>query len=144
MIMMITIMISIVIIIKNSNKVQEGDEWIRNPAYDWRLGSGQGRFPFRKKFGNFGWKSLEMFVWEKVVQFHIAYPGAAHATRQDTKIAAELVVILDQVLADKEEEMITASDGEKEIYLMAVISTFIERKLNRNKRSYQAIRRWMC
>ena len=85
-----------------------------------------------------------MFVWEKVVQFHIAYPGAAHATRQDTKIAAELVVILDQVLADKEEEMTTVSDDEKEIYLMAVISTFIERKLNRNKRSYQAIRRWMC
>ena len=40
--------------------------------------------------------------------------------------------------------MTTASDDEKEIYLMAVISTFIERKLNRNKRSYQAIRRWMC
>ena len=34
MIMMITIMISIVIIIENSNKVQEGDEGIRNPAYD--------------------------------------------------------------------------------------------------------------
>ena len=41
---------------------------------------------------------------------------------------------MDQVLADEEEEIITASDDEEEIYLMAAISTFMERKLNRNKR----------
>ena len=47
-------------------------------------------------------------------------------------MAAELVVILVQVLADEEEEMITASDDEKEIYLMVAILTFTKRKLNRN------------
>jgi len=42
-------------------------------------------------------------------------------------MAAELVVILDQVLADEEEEMITASDNEEEIYLMVAILTFTKR-----------------
>ena len=59
-----------------------------------------------------------------------------------------LVVILDQVLAIEEEEMITASDDEEKMYLMVAILTFTKRKLNRNrvffvKLSYQAIR-WMC
>ena len=48
-------------------------------------------------------------------------------------MAAELAVILDQVLADEEEKMITASDDEEKIYLMAAILTFIKPKINRNK-----------
>ena len=46
---------------------------------------------------------------------------------------SELVEILDQVLAIEEEEMITASDDEEEIYLMLAILTFTKRKLNRNR-----------
>ena len=38
-------------------------------------------------------------------------------------MSAELVVIWDQVLANEEEAMITTSDDEEEIYLMAGILT---------------------
>ena len=76
-----------------------------------------GAFHLEKKSGNFGWNSPGISVWEKVVPFHIANPGTAHVTWQDTKMSAKLVVILDQVLADEEEEMITASDDEEQKFI---------------------------
>ena len=86
-----------------------------------------GTFPLEKNSGNCGWNSLRISVWEKFVPFHVANPVAAYVTWRHTKMAAELVVILDQVLADEEEEMITASDNEEEIYLMVAILTFTKR-----------------
>ena len=92
-----------------------------------------GAFPLEKNSGNCGWNSLGISVWERFVPFHVANPGAAYVTWRHTKMAAGLVVILDQVLAIEEEEMITASDDEEEIYLMVAILTFTKRKLNRNR-----------
>ena len=40
-----------------------------------------------------------------------------HVTWQDTKMSAELVVISDQVLAGKEEEMITTSDDKEQKFI---------------------------
>ena len=76
-----------------------------------------GALHIEKKSGNFGWNSLGISVWEKVVPFHIANPGTAHVTSQDTKMSAELVVISEQVLADEEEKMITTSDDEEQKFI---------------------------
>ena len=64
--------------------IKDGFKEMKIVISDWNIPSRNqdfGCFPFRKKkSGNFGWNSLGISMWEKVVPFHIANPGTAHVT----------------------------------------------------------------
>ena len=56
--------------------------------------------------------------------FHLVVnPGAVPVTRRDTKMAAELVIILDE-LVDEEVKILFGFDEEEDIDVIAAISTF--------------------
>ena len=67
--------------------------------------------------------------------FHFAANFACVEVRvasRDTKMAAELILMLDEPLAANEEEMLIDSGDEEEICVIAATSIFMRRDLNRN------------
>ena len=67
--------------------------------------------------------------------FHFAANFACVEVRvayRNTKMAAELILMLDEPLAADEEEMLIDSDDEEEICVIVATSIFMRRDLNRN------------
>ena len=64
--------------------IKDGFEEMKILISDWNIPSRKARLRVlskkKKKSGNFGWNSLGISMWEKVVPFHIANPGTAHVT----------------------------------------------------------------
>ena len=65
--------------------IKDGFEEMKMLISDWNIifvqkSETSGAFHLEKKSGNFGWNSLGISIWEKVVPFHIANPGTAHVT----------------------------------------------------------------
>ena len=102
-------------------------------AKTWLSTRNWGAFHLEKKSGNFGVNFREFLYGKKLFHF-AAYFACVEVcvASGDTKMAAELILMLDEPLAADEEEMMIDSDDEEEICVIAATSIFMRRDLNRN------------
>ena len=102
-----------------------------------------GRFPFTKKFRKFQWETTngEDCVPFDTSFFH-SFPGSVARLRSfplNFKMAAQMLILNEIVALSVEEEGLLNSEDDDETPILATVSTYMTRDLNRSEGFFENI-----